>query len=114
VKLVTWKGSATQRRFNYENRSAVALPVNNYPELAVLNETDLQSLTLEFGGSALCLDTHDLHISLAGMLAASQPIMNMATSLIAVRNGHKSSAIKLAAARENGLKGGRPKLVLAL
>jgi hypothetical protein len=40
--------------------------------------------------------------------------MNMATSLIAMRNAHKSSAIKLAAAREKGLKGGSPKLVLAL
>jgi len=69
---------------------------------------------LGFGGSALCLDTHDLHISLAGMLAASQPLMDMAASLIAVRNGQKSIAIKSAAARENGLKGGRPKLVLAL
>jgi hypothetical protein len=100
--------------FSFEDRSAVALPVNNYPELAALNETDLQSLTLGFCGSALCLDTHDLHISLAGMLAASQPLMNMAASLIAVRNGQKSSAIKSAAARENGRKGGRPKLVLAL
>jgi hypothetical protein len=40
--------------------------------------------------------------------------MNMAASLIDVRNGQKSSAIKPAAARENGRKGGRPKLVLAL
>jgi hypothetical protein len=100
--------------FSFEDRSAVALPVNNYPELAALNETDLQSLTLGFCGSALCLDTHDLHISLAGMLTASQPLMNMAASLIAVRNGQKSSAIKSAAARENGRKGGRPKLVLAV
>jgi hypothetical protein len=99
---------------SFEDHSAVALPVNNYPELAVLNETDLQSLTLGFGGSALCLDTHDLHKSLAGMLTASQPLMNIAASLIAVRNGQKSSAIKSAAARENGRKGGRPKLVLAV
>jgi hypothetical protein len=40
--------------------------------------------------------------------------MNMATSLIAMRNGQKSSAIKSAATCENGRKGRSPKLVLAL
>ena len=65
------------------------------------------------GTHALCPDKHDLHISLAGMVAASQPLMNMAATLVATKNGQKSSAAKSAAARENGRKGGRPKAVLA-
>ena len=100
--------------FSFLDRSAVALPVSNYPELAVLDESDLQALTLGFGGSALCLKTRDLHVSIAGLVSASQPLMDMAASLVAVRNGRKSSATKSAAARENGRKGGRPKLVLAV
>lgn len=99
--------------FSLSDRSAVALPVSNYPELAALNDKELKSLSLGFGGSALCLDTHDLHISLAGMVSASKPLMDMAATLVATKNGQKSSAAKSAAARENGRKGGRPKSVLA-
>jgi hypothetical protein len=40
--------------------------------------------------------------------------MEMAASLVAERNGRKVSPAKSAAARENGRKGGRPKLALAL
>jgi len=35
--------------------------------------------------------------------------MDLATSLVASRNGRKSSAAKAAAARANGKKGGRPR-----
>ena len=100
--------------FSFLDHSAVALPVSNYPELAALDESDLQALTLGFGGSALCLKARDLHVSIAGLVSASQPLMDMATSLVAVRNGRKSSVTKSAAARENGRKGGRPKLALAV
>ena len=100
--------------FSFLDRSAVALPVSNYPELAVLDESDLQALTLGFGGSALCLKARDLHVSIAGLVSASQPLMDMAASLVAVSNGKKSSTSKSAAARENGRKGGRPKLAMAV
>jgi hypothetical protein len=100
--------------FSFLDRSAVALPVSNYPELAALDESDLQALSLGFGGSALCLKTRDMHVSIAGLVSASQPLMDMAASLVAVRNGRKSSITKSATARENGRKGGRPKLALAV
>ena len=100
--------------FSFLDQSAVALPVSNYPELVALDESDLQALTLGFGGSALCLKARDLHVSIAGLISASQPLMDMAASLVAVRNGRKSSVTKSAAARENGRKGGRPKLALAV
>ena len=100
--------------FSFVDRSAVALPVSNYPELAALDESDLQALTLGFGGSAVCLKARDLHVSIAGLVLASQPLMDMAASLVAVRNGKKSSTSKSAAARENGRKGGRPKLTLTV
>ncbi len=97
---------------SFLDHSAVALPVNNYPELAALQEGELQSLSLGFGGSALCLKSQDMHVSIAGLVTASQPLMDMATSLVAARNGKKNTTKKSAAARENGKKGGRPKLTL--
>lgn len=100
--------------FSFLDNSAVALPINNYPELTDLDEAELKALSLDFGGSALCLPGRDLHVSIAGMVSASQPLMSMARSLVATRNGQKSSAAKSAAARENGRKGGRPRLSLAV
>jgi len=93
--------------------SAVALPVKNYPELAQLSRAELDHMALGFGGSALCLDERDLHVSIAGLVSASKPLMEMAATVIAARNGSRSSAAKTQASRENGQKGGRPRKLAA-
>lgn len=98
---------------SFADHSAVALPVRNYPELTALSAADLGKLTLGLGGSALCLDARNLHVSIAGMVSASQPLMDMAATLVAARNGSKTSAVKVQASRANGQKGGRPRLALA-
>jgi hypothetical protein len=53
---------------SFADQSAISLPTKNYPELAELSQTDLEHLSLGFGGSALCLDEHDLHVSIAGLV----------------------------------------------
>ena len=59
-------------------------------------------------------ETNKNAVLLASQNYATYPHVVPCESLVAVRNGRKSSAIKSAAARENGRKGGRPKLALAL
>lgn len=98
---------------SFADHSAVALPIQNYPELTALQEAELNALELGFAGSALCLESRDLHVSIAGLVLASQPLMEMAASLVASRNGRQSSLTKAEAARINGQKGGRPRLVRA-
>ncbi|HET7664384.1 MAG TPA: DUF2442 domain-containing protein [Rhodanobacteraceae bacterium] len=93
----------------FADQSAVSLPVQKYPELADLGPADLKALTVGFGGSALCLDKRDLHISIAGLIAASPSLMAMATTVVAARHGRSNSEAKRIAARENGKKGGRPR-----
>jgi hypothetical protein len=93
----------------FADDSAVALPVKSYPELAQLSRAELDHLALGFGGSALCLDERDLHVSIAGLVLVSKPLMEMAATVIATRNGSRSSAAKTQASRENGQKGGRPR-----
>ncbi len=100
-------------KIGFADHSAVMLPIKNYPELASLDSISLSELTLGFGGSALCLEARDLHVSIAGLVAASVPLMAMATVLVASRNGSQSSAVKTSASRENGKKGGRPRKVVA-
>jgi hypothetical protein len=98
---------------SFADQSAVALPVKNYPELAALRPAELRQLAVGFGGSALCLEARDLHVSIAGLVSASQPLMEMAASVIAARNGSRVSAAKGRASRENGQKGGRPRKLAA-
>ena len=95
----------------FEDGSAVLLPVHNYPEFTGLDSSDFADLQVGFGGTALCHERKDLQVSIAGLILASKPLMDMAASLIASRNGRQSSAAKADAARANGRKGGRPRKV---
>jgi hypothetical protein len=72
----------------FADQSAVVLPVKNYPELAELSTTELEHLAVGFGGSALCLDERDLHVSIAGLVSASQPLIEMAATVIAARQSN--------------------------
>jgi Protein of unknown function (DUF2442) len=96
----------------FADQTAVVLPIKNYPELARLSPSELSRLALGFAGSALCLEDQDLHVSIAGLVSASAPLMEMATTVVASRNGSRSSTAKSTASRENGQKGGRPRKAL--
>jgi hypothetical protein len=99
---------------SFADKAAVLLPVKKYAELAQLTLAELGRIEIGFGGGALCLDERDLHVSIAGLVSASKPLMELASTVVAARNGSRSSAAKVLAARENGRKGGRPrKLVTA-
>ncbi|QVW22631.1 DUF2442 domain-containing protein [Pseudomonas hormoni] len=89
--------------------SGVLLPVEHYPEFDDFDVEDFAGLKVGFSGTALCHEGKDLQVSIAGMISASKPLMDMAASVIASRNGRQSSAAKAEAARANGRKGGRPR-----
>lgn len=93
----------------FADHTAIVLPVENYPELAALTGDELSRLGLCFAGSALCLDDRDLHVSIAGLMAMSQPLLEVAKTVTASYNGSLRTAAKSAASRENGKKGGRPR-----
>src|SRR3990167_5175367 len=96
----------------FADKTAVALPVHNYPELSKLTVAQLKRVSLGIAGSALCLEEADLHVSIAGLVGASAPLRRMAVTIAAARNGSRTSESKAMAARENGLKGGRPRKIL--
>lgn len=96
---------------SFEDGSGVLLPVANYPEFDDFEGEELASLTVGYAGTALCHEGKDLHVSIAGLISASKPLMAMAASVVASRNGRQSSAAKSEAARANGRKGGRPRKV---
>lgn len=114
ARTVAYLAGSKSLMIGFGDDSAVVLPIKNYPELADLKKAEIASLTLGFAGSALCLEERDLHISIAGMIAASEPLMSMASVMIASRNGSQLSAAKASAARTNGLKGGRPRKMVGV
>ena len=93
----------------FSDGSRVVLPVAGLPEFEGFSLQDFEQLEVGFGGKALCCEARDLDVSITGLVATSQPLMDLATSMVASRNGRKSSAAKAAAARANGKKGGRPR-----
>ena len=113
ASAVQYMADSQSLRIGFSDLSAVILPVKNHPELAQLSRTQLDGLVLGFAGSAICLAEQDLHISIAGLVSASVPLMAMAATVVASRNGSRSSASKAVAARENGQKGGHPRKLLA-
>ncbi len=97
----------------FVDQSAIALPVAKFPELEALDPAELDRLAIGFGGQALCLEEKDLHMSIQGMISASDALMGLAASMVAASNGRRVSAAKSVAARANGRKGGRPRKVSA-
>ena len=89
--------------------SRIMLPVAGLAEFEGFSVQDFQALEVGFGGKALCCEARDLHVSITGLIATSQPLMELAASMVASRNGRKTSAAKSEAARANGKKGGRPR-----
>lgn len=110
---VQFLGTFNALAIGFADQTAVLLPIDNYTELRDLSAEDLDRIELGYAGSALCLPHQDLHIAIAGLISASEPLMTMAASLIATRNGRRSSAAKANASKANGLKGGRPRKVIA-
>ncbi|MGY2375484.1 DUF2442 domain-containing protein [Pseudomonas sp. SDO524_S393] len=93
----------------FSDGSRVVLPVTGLPEFEGFSLEDFEQLEVGFGGKALCCEPQDLDVSVTGLIATSKPLMDLAVSLVASRNGRKRSAAKAAAARANGKKGGRPR-----
>lgn len=102
-------GELNALAIGFSDQTALLLPVASYPELRELSVEELEQIELGFGGKAVCLEHRDLHISIAGMISASESLMAVASSLIAARNGRRVSAAKATASKTNGLKGGRPR-----
>lgn len=94
---------------SFADETSVSLPVSMFPEFSELKSAQLKRLELGFAGSAITLDEEDLHVSIAGLIKASEPMRDMVRAVSASLLGSSTSEAKAAAARVNGAKGGRPR-----
>jgi len=90
------------------NGASLTLPVSIISELAGATRAQLARLEVLPGGDGLHWDGLDVTISVPGLVASLfSPSVWM--SELGRRGGTRSTAAKVAAARRNGLRGGRPR-----
>lgn len=102
-----------ERAFNlvFKDMTSINLPVGIYSEFSNLSESELRKVRLGVGGSAVVLDDQDMHVSIAGLIRASEPLRELASAVHATWMGSKTSDAKAASSRQNGSLGGRPRKV---
>jgi hypothetical protein len=92
LERAQWEPHATSIRYlpdrhavelAFNDSTAIILPIAKYPELVELAIEELKRLTLSFGGSVLCLKERDLYVSIAGLVSASGPLMEVAAAVVA-------------------------------
>lgn len=90
------------------NGASLTLPVVAIPELRSANRADLTDIEVLPGGDALHWRRLDLAISVPGLVAS---LFGPSTwmSELGRRGGARSTLAKAAAARRNGMRGGRPR-----
>ena len=90
------------------NGASLTLPVSIISELGGAKRAQLARIEVLPGGDALHWESLDVTISLPGLVASLfSPSVWM--SELGRRGGTRSTAAKVAAARRNGLRGGRPR-----
>ncbi len=91
---------------DFVNGSTLLLPARQLQDLQDASDADLADVMLEFG-YGLRWEALDVEFTVPGLMAG---IFGTATVLESQRRGGQSrSPAKVAAARENGRKGGRPR-----
>lgn len=91
---------------DFVNGSILLVPVRQLQDLEDASDADLADVTLEFG-YGLRWEALDVDFTVPGLMAG---IFGTATFMESQRRGGQSrSPAKVAAARENGRKGGRPR-----
>jgi hypothetical protein len=92
----------------FANGFRVSFPAKHLPELEQASEENLANVAVDPSGEALRWDAIDLDVAVLGLLFEafeSTPFF----SQLGCKGGSAKSKAKAAAARANGLKGGRPR-----
>jgi hypothetical protein len=113
--------TATAVRYDYESRkftlelangTAFIFPADNCQGLRGASNEDLAAVELTPGGYGLHWQALDADLGIAGLLQGffgGPAWMDRLRKELAAKGGRSRSAAKVAAVRENGKKGGRPR-----
>lgn len=105
---VRYDSSARRVELELSNGTLFAFPVQLIQALERLSTSELRRVRLDASGGALSWESHDLDLSVPGLLLASVGEVDRRRYLARVAGSAKSPS-KAAAARANGALGGRPR-----
>lgn len=97
-------------RVRLENGATLSLPVGVIPELRAATRAQLSDVEILPGGDGLHWEALDFTVSMPGLVAS---LFGPSTwmSELGRLGGARSTLAKASAARRNGLRGGRPRVV---
>lgn len=97
-------------RVRLANGATLSLPVGVIPELRVATRAQLSDIEILPGGDGLHWEALDFTVSMPGLVAS---LFGPSTwmSELGRLGGTRSTLAKASAARRNGLRGGRPRVV---
>lgn len=107
ARAVHYDRAADLVMLELSNGCVFGFPPRAIPALADASPTDLAAVELSPGGGALHWEALDADLSVPGLLLASVDRPARLRELARLAGGTRSAA-KVAAARANGAKGGRP------
>lgn len=93
--------------------SRIIIPIAVEPQLAALPAEQLAELEVYPGGTTIACEAADLHLSVEALVMKAlmgPDYIQQIRSISAAALGRTTSDAKAAAARENGKKGGRPRI----
>jgi Protein of unknown function (DUF2442) len=102
--------ASRQLRVRMANGASLSLPISVIPELRVATRAQLIDIEILPGGDGLHWEALDFTVSVPGLVAS---LFGPATwmSELGRLGGTRSTVAKAEAARRNGLRGGRPRVV---
>src|ERR1700751_659128 len=104
----TYRARGDTIRIELTNGAVIMLPVKLIPDLKRAARSDVRSVEVLGRGSGLHWESLDLDLSVPGLVSSVFAGPEWMAELGRV-GGRRSSAAKVAAARRNGRKGGRPR-----
>ena len=95
-------------RIRLANGASLSLPVSGIPELRLASRPQVSDIEILPGGDALHWEALDFTVSVPGLVASLFGPSSWMSELGRL-GGARSTAAKAAAARRNGMRGGRPR-----
>lgn len=68
AKSITFKSLTRTFNIFFEDQKSISFSVDNFEEFKNISNEDLKLAKIGFAGTAICLEKHDLHVLIHGLI----------------------------------------------